>query len=95
MADICAGAFTASLKYESAQDGEKHKYQCGHELFFNCAYRKTRSSFYNPPYYDVYTHGVKEVPNGAGKAIAQTVARQIETNLERDLMREIYEARGE
>lgn len=91
IADICAGIFTASLKYESAPQEEKHKYECGHELFFNYAYKKTRSSFFNAPYFDVYKFGVKEVPNNAGGALAQTLSRQIEDKLNQDLMQELYE----
>lgn len=91
IADICAGTFTASLKQESAPQAEKHKYECGHNLFFCYTYKKTRNSFSNPPHYDIYKSGVKEVPNGAGDVLARTLSRQIEALLERDLMQELYE----
>ncbi|NLV20915.1 MAG: DUF3800 domain-containing protein [Syntrophomonadaceae bacterium] len=52
IADICAGIFTASLKYESTPTGEKHKYECGHKLFFTYAYKKTRNHSFNAPYYE-------------------------------------------
>lgn len=91
IADICAGVFTASLKYASAPENEKHKYNCGHDLFFSEVYKKTRSGFFHAPYYDVYKFGVKEVPNGAGATIAQEISRQIESQLENDLMRELFE----
>lgn len=87
IADICAGVFTASLKYESAPEGEKHKFQCGHDLLFKSAFKKVRSSFFNPPYYEVYKYGVKEVPNFAGDLIAKSISRQLEKALEDDLMR--------
>lgn len=90
IADICAGVFTASLKFKCASENEKHKYTCGHDLFFSEAYKKTRSSFFHPPYYVVYRFGVKEVPNGAGKTIAQEISRQIESQLEKDLMYEVF-----
>lgn len=91
IADICAGVFTASAKHESVPEKEKHKYSCGYELFFNYAYKKTRSGFYHPPDFDVYKLGVKEVPNGAGDAIAKMLAKGIQKKLYADLMREIYE----
>lgn len=92
IADICAGVFTATLKCENAPAGDKHKYTCGHDLFFSHAYQKTRNSFFVPPYYDVYKFGVKEVPNGAGETIAKELSRKIEKSLEQDLMREVYGA---
>ena len=91
MADICAGVFTASLKYERANEKEKCKYQTGHDLFFDHAYKKIRSSFFNPPYYDVYRFGVKNVPNHSGESLAKSISRKIESYLERDLMKEIHE----
>lgn len=91
IADICAGVFAASLKYESASENEKHKYNCGHDLFFSETYKKTRRRFSYAPYYDVYRFGVKEVPNGAGAIIAQEISRQIESQLENDLMHELFE----
>lgn len=91
IADICAGVFTASAKYESVSEDEKHKYECGHELFFNYAYKKTRNSFYHAPYYEVYKYGVKEVPNGAGDTVAKAIATSIENSLFTDLMREFQE----
>ena len=92
MADICAGVFTASLKYETASAAEKQKYLCGHDLFFSLAYKKTRSGYFNAPYYDVYKFGVKEVPNGAGASIARNISRQIEQILERDLLQKVFGA---
>ncbi len=89
IADICAGIFTASAKYESVSETEKHKYEQGHALLFSYAYKKTRNGFYNAPYYDVYKYGVKEIPNGAGRAIAQKLAKDIGDRLYTDLMREI------
>lgn len=88
MADICAGVFTASLKYESAVASEKHKFQCGHNLFFSKIYQKTKNYSHTPPIYEVYKIGVKEVPNGAGDVIAQTISHQIEEKLEHDLRKE-------
>lgn len=88
MADICAGVFTASLKYESAVTSEKHKFQCGHNLFFSKIYQKTKNYSHTPPIYEVYKIGVKEVPNGAGDVIAQTISHQIEEKLEHDLRKE-------
>ena len=53
------------------------------------AYKKTRNGFYNAPYYDVYKYGVKEIPNGAGRAVAKKLAKDIGDQLYTDLMREI------
>ena len=91
IADICAGVFTTSLKYECAPEEEKHKYNCGHDLFFSDVYKKTRRSFFHAPYYDVYRFGVKEVPNGAGATIAKRISDQIANQLNNDLMRELCE----
>ena len=90
IADIYAGAFTATLKYISASSEEKHKFKLGYDLFTQKGYKKTRSSFYHPPYYDTYKFGVKEVPNNAGHEIALCISRQISKSLESDLMQEIY-----
>lgn len=91
LADICAGIFTATLKYQLANENEKHKYQVGKELFTTYAYMKTRASFFNAPYFEVYKFGVKEIPNGAGKEIALLISEKIENQLERDLYHSIYD----
>lgn len=88
IADICAGVFTASLKYERACKTEKHMYQAGYELFFSQAYKKTRSAFFNPPSYDIYKFGIKEVPAGIGTGLAQSISRKIANKLEKDLIQE-------
>lgn len=93
VADICAGAFTASLKHESAPESERHKYECGYNLFFSEIYKKTRNNFFGGNFF-VYKSGVKEVPNEAGRTIARTISNQIETRLEEDLSRELYELFG-
>lgn len=89
-ADICAGVFTASAKYMSVEDAEKHKYTCGHNLFFNYAYKMTRNSFSHAPEYEVYKYGVKEVPTGSGTSIAKLLSTAIEKKLHNDLMIEIH-----
>lgn len=91
VADICAGIFTASAKHESVSDAEKHKYECGYELFFQYAYKKTRNAVLFAPYFDVYKYGVKEVPKGAGEAMAKTLSTQIASKLHVDLMQELHE----
>lgn len=91
IADICAGIFCASLKYESASDNEKNKYRCGHDLFFSEAYKMTRYIFFHAPDIDVYKSGVKEVPNGAGVEIAKQMSRKIKKQLENDLMRLLHD----
>lgn len=89
-ADIIAGIFTASLKFEQSSAEDKHKFMCGHELLFSQAYKKTRQGFIHPPNFDVYRIGVKEVPNGAGEDIAKAISRQIEAKLENDLAIEMF-----
>ena len=42
--------------------------------------------------YDIYKFGVKEVPNGAGTAIAKTLAADIANKLSSDLWVEIHKA---
>ena len=85
LADICAGVFAATLKYEKAIAEEKHKYECGGKLFFSCAYKKTRNTNMFPPDFEVYKIGVKEVPNGAGDIIAKKISRLIAEKLKEDL----------
>ncbi len=85
IADICAGVFTTTLKYNCAQDTEKHKYLTGYDLFMTYAYMKTRHGFFRAPYYDVYKFGVKEIPTEAGKGTAVSISRIIENQMERDL----------
>ncbi len=92
IADICAGIFTATLKHECSLPSEKHKYQCGYDLFFSYGYKNVRSNFSNPPYFGIYKFGVKEVPNRAGDAVARAISRQISQRLESDLMQKIYGA---
>lgn len=92
IADICAGVFTASLKYESSSEDEKHKFNCGHDLFFSKVYTKTRKMFFHPPYYDVYKYGVKEIPSGKGETLAKDISRRVEDKLYRDLMEDMYDA---
>lgn len=91
IADICAGIFTATIKYCSAPKQEKHKYQDGYNLFVSCGCMKTRAGFQHPPRYDVYKYGVKEVPTNAGCEIAKEVSKIIEDELERDLQRILYD----
>ncbi len=90
IADIYAGAFTATLKYISASRKERHKFQIGYDLFTKKGYKKTRSSFYHPPNYSTYKFGVKEVPNDTGRELAQSISRKISRALEDDLMKEIF-----
>lgn len=90
IADICAGIFTASLKYEKAAETEKHKYQCGHDLFFLYAYKKTRSYSFSPPNFEVYRYGVKEIPQKKGSELAKTISKQIADKLEQDLQKELF-----
>ncbi len=91
IADICAGVFTTTLKYNCAQDTEKHKYLMGYDLFTTYAYMKTRHGFYHAPYYDVYKFGVKEVPYDAGKDTAEAMAGMIANQMERDLWQFMYD----
>lgn len=91
IADICAGVFTASLKFESVDLEQKHKYSLGHELLFDQIYKKTRNGFFHPPSIDIYRYGIKEVPNNAGKPLALDISEKIEGKLEQDLMHELYD----
>lgn len=85
LADICAGVFTATLKYEKAITEEKHKYKCGENLFFSCAYKKTRNTNMFAADFEVYKRGVKEVPTGAGGILAKKISRLIAEKLKKDL----------
>ena len=88
IADICAGVFSATLKYESSPDTEKHKYLCGYNLFCEDGYKRIHSESFTPPCFDVYKYGIKEVPNGAGSKIAHRVSSIVEKALCADLEEE-------
>lgn len=91
VADIYAGIFTASLKYEKALKEEKHKFQCAYDLFFSEGYKKTRSSFNCPPYQNVDGTGVSLVPSYTGNCVVQKMVKQIEEKLDEDLQQYVYE----
>lgn len=91
IADICAGVFTATAKYCSSPDSERHKFKDGYDLFISCGCMKTRSVNRIFPYYEVYRYGVKEVPGNAGKDIAKKVSTIIEKIFEQDLMRTLHD----
>lgn len=96
VADICAGTFTATLKSIVASDNEKSKFKYGYDLFMSRTYVRTRNSFYNAPYYNVYRFGVKEVPHNKSKELAIQISKLIEEKLEDDLkeiMNEYYSTR--
>lgn len=90
IADICAGVFTAALKYESADESEQHKYECGNDLLFSNVYKKVYSTYdYDcPPYQNIYKSGIKEVPNNAGTEIAKRISSKIRNHLYSDLEEE-------
>lgn len=85
IADLCAGAFTASLKYLTASKNEKNKYLFGYNLFFSNIYIKTRNQFIGPDFI-VYKSGVKEVPNKAGDKLAKEISGIIADKLKEDLL---------
>lgn len=89
IADILAGFFTASLKYISAPEEEKKKYEYAYGIFTNYIYKKIRNSDYNLPVFDVYKFGVKEVPTEAGKTIAEEISSIVAARLREDLETEI------
>ena len=88
VADICAGAFTASLKYIDANESEKHKFKTGYELYTNYIYKNVRNNNYNLPHFETYAFGIKEVPKDAGKETAKKIARVTDDMLYQNLMAE-------
>lgn len=77
VADICAGAFTASLKYITVEENEKHKFNFGYGLLINILSDIIRCNENTFPYSEVYGYGVREVPNDSGKKEAQEISRII------------------
>ena len=90
IADICAGVFTAALKYENAAEREKHKYAVEHSLFFKDACLCTRHSFLHAPHFEVYRSGVKEVPGKCGDKKAKVISAKIQHKLREDLEETIH-----
>ena len=95
IADICAGVFTAALKYENVAEREKHKYEVGHGLFFKDACLCTRHSSLHAPYFEVYRFGVKEVPGKCGDKKAKAISGKIQQKLCEDLEEYIRMMRDE
>lgn len=89
MADLCAGIFTATLKYLDASEHDKNKYMFAYELFDKYLINHVRKDDRNLPYYTVYGYGVKEVPNGCGKNEVKRVSEIIEKRLYDDLLQMI------
>jgi len=90
VADLCAGVFTASLKWLSATEQDKKKYAMGYNLFCSSVYAKIRYSDFHLPYYSVYRFGVKEVPQGIGESIAKKISHKASDLLERDLQQLLW-----
>ena len=91
IADICAGVFTASLKYTSVSEDEHHKYQVGFSLLFNHIYKKIRYVSNCTPYADIHGYGIKEIPTGIGSELARNISQQVEKKLNNDIMQELHE----
>lgn len=82
IADLCAGVFTAMLKWMTAPVGEKHKYELGHNLFCKYLFSRIRCSTEHLPCYEVYRYGIKEVPGHVGEQLAKETAELTERLLE-------------
>lgn len=82
-ADILAGIFTATLKYESATDDKKSKFKQGSNLFYNSAYIKTRSNFSSQysNYFRVYGYGINQIPSSTDNRLAKIVSCKIAQKL--------------
>ena len=91
MADICAGIFTASLKYQEADKTEKRKYKKGNELFNKYVYKLIRYHQNTFNCFEVYRSGIKEVPQNVGEKITKKMATHIENKLKEDWDQEIHE----
>lgn len=96
IADICAGVFTATLKYETANEKDKCKFKFGRELYTRYTSLKTRHGFYHPPTFEVYKFGIKEVPqdNKKGQEIAIQMSNLTAECLEDDLQKFMIENYG-
>lgn len=91
IADILAGIFTASLKYQTAGDGEKSKFEYAHNLFVNKLYKIMR--FRETPSFttEVYKSGIKEIPSGYGDALAKEMCRLIEPSVSHLFLSNIFD----
>lgn len=86
IADFLAGVFTASLKYISSPEQEKHKYEFAYSILTNLLYRYIRYNEYHLPYREVYSYGIKEIPSGTGREHAQIISRVLEDKLYIEIM---------
>lgn len=89
IADICAGIFTASLKYLAF--GGSSKFRFSYNLLKNGLFEKIRHNDSNLPNYEVYKYGVKEVPKDIGRDDAKAVSSCIEASFANDLRRMLYQ----
>lgn len=80
IADILAGIFTASLKYHTADDSDKSKYQFAYNMFVNKIYKIIRFRDINLNT-SIYQSGIKEIPSGKGDIIAKEMCKLIDEPL--------------
>lgn len=91
IADLCAGIFTASLKYAIAEPKDRHKFKWANDILMGKLYKSIRHND-TLPRLSVYRYGIKEVPDSAGDKVAKEISSQISQKIENDL---IYELMGE
>lgn len=86
IADLCAGVFTATLKWMTASVMEKHKFAMGYGLFCTQVFSRIRCSTEHLPCHEVYRYGIKEVPGHVGEQLAKNVS-----DIAGNLLREAFE----
>ena len=89
IADILAGVFTAALKYQSANDSDKSKFQFGHDMFVNKVWKIIRFRDYTliP---EIYKSGIKEIPSNVGKELAEKICKSIDPAVSKKYFEEFF-----
>ena len=86
LADICAGVFTAYLKYTISDEKERHKYRFAHDMFEQYLYSLIRTDNSRSEWDKVYGFGIRNVPNECGEEIAKKVSRIVQDLRHDELM---------
>lgn len=91
LADICAGVFTAYLKYTISSEHEKSKYIFSHDIFEQYLYSLIRADNSGGEWDLIYRYGIRNVPNDCGEEIARNVSRVVQKLRHDELMGYIIE----
>lgn len=86
LADICAGIFTAYLKYTISDEKEMNKYRFAHDMFEQYLYSLIRADNTRGEWDKVYGYGIRNVPNECGEDMARKVSRIVQGLRHNELM---------